>query len=285
MSEQTLKLDDVTVDNGLNPRQGALDQEAVLEYSQHVEDLPPMVVYEVGESFLLVAGFHRYAAHRLAQVDEARFVVYEGDREAAAEYADLDNLRHGLRLSRAEKREVIARQLKRHPDWSDVRLASQCHTTDKTVRSVREQLEASSEIPRHDKLIGADGIERPRKAPPRPKAVAPPASPLPEPVAEAKKYKVSKPAPLSPPPPAPAKLPLPPPTITEPPVLISIRIEPGEVTGQRRTVISLSEDGAPGPMRVTTVGGLTTDLTELLDDYFNNLVDEQAEAEAEWLAA
>ena len=106
--EVTLRLDDVTVDNALNPRVGALDQEAVLEYSQHCDQLPPMQVFEVaGEGYLLVAGFHRYAAHRLAGRDEAPFIVHQGDREAAAEFADLDNLKHGLRLTRAEKRAVI----------------------------------------------------------------------------------------------------------------------------------------------------------------------------------
>lgn len=159
-----LNLDSVTVDNGLNPRVGALDQEAVMDYAAHVDDLPPMVVYQIpGEDgYLLAAGFHRIAAHRLAGKNEARFVVREGSRADAAEFADLDNLKHGLQLSRAERREVIKRQLKRHPDWSDVRLAAACMTTDKTVRSVREALEQTSEIPRHDVLVGADGIGRPR---------------------------------------------------------------------------------------------------------------------------
>lgn len=180
-----LNLDSVTVDNGLNPRVGALDQEAVLDYAAHVDDLPPMVVFKVpGEDgYLLAAGFHRIAAHRLAGRYKARFFVREGSRAEAAEFADLDNLRHGLQLSRAERREVIKRQLKRHPDWSDVRLASACFTTDKTVRSVREALEQTSEIPRHDVLVGADGIGRPRTVSRPTPPPEPPPAPLPEPPA------------------------------------------------------------------------------------------------------
>lgn len=179
-----IHLDSITVDNGLNPRVGALDQEAVLDYAAHIDDLPPMVVFKIpGEDgYLLAAGFHRIAAHRLAGATHGRVIVREGSRADAAEYADLDNLRHGLQLSRAERREVIRRQLKRHPDWSDVRLASACFTTDKTVRSVREALEQTSEIPRLDVLVGADGIERPRTVSRPTPPPEPPPAPLPEPV-------------------------------------------------------------------------------------------------------
>lgn len=167
MNEQILKLDDVIVDNDLNPRQGALDQDVVLDYSAHVDELPAMTAYDVQGFCFLVGGFHRYAAHRLAQRSEGRFVVRVGTREEAKEFADLDNLKHGLRLNRAERRQVIERQLKRHPEWSDSRLASACYTTDKTVRVVREELEQTSEIPRLDILTGADGIARPRTIAPR----------------------------------------------------------------------------------------------------------------------
>lgn len=162
MEEKVLKLDEVIVDNDLNPRQGALDQDAVLDYSAHIDDLPPMHCYDILGFYYLTRGFHRYAAHRLAMRDDARFVVHQGSREEAKEDADLDNLKHGLRLTRGERREVIRRQLRRHPDWSDSRLAGACGTTDKTVRAIREEMEATSEIPKLDVLTGADGIARPR---------------------------------------------------------------------------------------------------------------------------
>jgi hypothetical protein len=160
--EQVLKLDDVIIDNDLNPRQGALDQDAVLDYSAHIDDLPPMVVFDISGLYYLVGGFHRYHAHRLAMRSEGRFFVNQGNREEAKEFADLDNLKHGKNLTRAERREVIKRQLRRHPEWSDVRLGLACCTSDKTVRVVREELEINLEIPRLDRLVGADGIERPR---------------------------------------------------------------------------------------------------------------------------
>lgn len=168
MQEKIICLTDVIVDNGINPRDGALDQETVLEYSQHIDDLPLMHVFMLDDRYYLTRGFHRFAAHQLAQIEQATFVVHEGDwdyttgRGYAQEDADLDNLKHGLRLTRAEKRAVIKRYLRRHPERSDVWVANDCYTTDKTVRSVREELEATSEIPRLDKLVGQDGIERSR---------------------------------------------------------------------------------------------------------------------------
>lgn len=228
--EKMLKLDEVVIDNGLNPREGALDQEAITEYAANVEALPMMRAFEIDGRYHLTRGFHRFAAHQLAGLSEAMFEVFEGGWDLAQEDADLDNLQHGLRLTRVEKRAVIARQLKRHPERSDVRLGRECHTTDKTVRSVREELENNSEIPRLEKLVGSDGVERPRtigkpEPEPTPDATAdaepewleddgfsnggqePP--PAPE--------KVEKPAPKpEPPPPPPPKLPpLPPPIIKE----------------------------------------------------------------------
>lgn len=90
------------------------------------------------------------------------FIIHQGDRARAAEFADLDNLKHGLRLTRTEKRAVIGRYLRRHPERSDVWVAKDCYTTDKTVRSVREELEAAGEIEVLHKLTGMDGVERPR---------------------------------------------------------------------------------------------------------------------------
>lgn len=269
MTERILQLDQITIDNSLNPRIGALDQLAVREYSQTLDDLPPMHVYDVpGEGYLLVAGFHRYAAHELAGVDQANVIVHQGDRATATEFADLDNLKHGIRLNRTEKRAVISRQLKRHPDWADVRIARACHTTDKTVRSVREELEETSEIPRLDRLVGADGVERPRTidrpTPPPPPEPDPPADdddgpdwlqpapavtspaappPAPKPAAEpsrpARPTPRPEPKPAPPPPPPPAPKPAAPPPA--PTWQIIITVKPGEELPTRPCLISALE--------------------------------------------
>lgn len=163
MQEKMLDLDDIIVDNSLNPREGALDQEKVVEYSQHISELPLMHAYYIdGGPAHLTRGFHRFAAHQLAGWNKAKFIIHDGSRLQAEEHADLDNLTHGINLTRAEKRAVIARHVKRHPERADAWLARETYTTDKTVRSVREELEAAGEIEVLHKLTGMDGIERPR---------------------------------------------------------------------------------------------------------------------------
>ena len=65
---ETLQLDDIIIENSLNPREGALDQEVIWDYAAHVDDLPPMHVFQMEQDnrFYLVSGFHRIAAHRAA---------------------------------------------------------------------------------------------------------------------------------------------------------------------------------------------------------------------------
>jgi hypothetical protein len=167
LDTKILRLDEIIVDNSLNPRVGALDQETVLDYSAHVDDLPSMTVFDgrnwpENPGLYLVGGFHRFAAHQLAGRDVAKFIVRQGSREAAEEAADLDNLTHGLHLTRAEKREVVKRYLRRHPNRSNVWVGKECRVNDKTVATIRLELEERSEIPRLDRLVDRDGIERPR---------------------------------------------------------------------------------------------------------------------------
>jgi ParB-like chromosome segregation protein Spo0J len=63
-------------------------------------------------------------------------------------------------LNQRQMRDLIAVELKRTPDVSDNWLAQILGTSDKTVASVREQLIATSEIPKLDALRGKDGKYR-----------------------------------------------------------------------------------------------------------------------------
>lgn len=163
MRIEKLSFDRVNPDGIISPRE-ELDLDAIEDYSRHIADLPPMRVYQVPgtEDYILTRGFHRIEAHRLAGLTEAQFEVLSGSIADAQEDADLDNFHHGVRLNRIEMRRIIGRHLKRYPKNSDTWIAEDCHTTDKTVRSVREELEATGSIEKSDRLIGRDGITRPR---------------------------------------------------------------------------------------------------------------------------
>jgi ParB/RepB/Spo0J family partition protein len=63
-------------------------------------------------------------------------------------------------LDREARRRLIAARLKVDPEQSDVVIAGQVGVTDKTVAVVRENMEATSEIPRLTKRKGKDGKNR-----------------------------------------------------------------------------------------------------------------------------
>ena len=66
-------------------------------------------------------------------------------------------------LNREQKRALVAESVKADPQMADNVHAKRTGSSDKTVTSIREELEATSEIPKFDKTIGADGKERPAR--------------------------------------------------------------------------------------------------------------------------
>ncbi len=71
---------------------------------------------------------------------------------------------HRRHLTAAQKRDLIAKLLKAGPEASNVNVAKQARVDDKTVAKVRRGLEATSEIPRLEKTVGADGKARKQPA-------------------------------------------------------------------------------------------------------------------------
>ncbi|MGH6691134.1 MAG: hypothetical protein ACREF4_10725 [Gammaproteobacteria bacterium] len=61
---------------------------------------------------------------------------------------------------------LIADQLRDTPKWANNRIARELGVESKTVAAVRSRLEATSEIPKFARLLGADGKERPTTRPP-----------------------------------------------------------------------------------------------------------------------
>lgn len=84
-------------------------------------------------------------------------------------------------LTREQRRALVAESIKVDPQLSDTVHAKRTGVSDKTVTTVRSELESTSEIPKLDKTIGADGRARPA-AQPRPEPVVPEQQlpPLPE---------------------------------------------------------------------------------------------------------
>jgi len=66
-------------------------------------------------------------------------------------------------LTTAQKRDLIAQEIKRTPDIADNWMAEILAVDDKTVRAARKRLESTSEIPKLTKLRGKDGRSRSAK--------------------------------------------------------------------------------------------------------------------------
>jgi hypothetical protein len=73
---------------------------------------------------------------------------------------------HRRHLTTVQRREIVAALLKAKPERSDNATARLAHVSDKTVTSVRRELEATSEIPKLDATVGADGRSRARPSRP-----------------------------------------------------------------------------------------------------------------------
>jgi ParB-like chromosome segregation protein Spo0J len=114
----------------------------------------PITLYQ-GE---ILDGVNRYLACLKAKV-EPRFEEFEGDDAAALAFVISKNI-HRRHLKAKEKREVVALLLKAKPETSNNAIAKQVKVDDKTVTKVRRELESTSEIPKLDKTVGADGKAR-----------------------------------------------------------------------------------------------------------------------------
>jgi hypothetical protein len=69
---------------------------------------------------------------------------------------------HRRHLTSELKRELIEKVLKAKPEASNATVAKQVKANDKTVAKVRRKLESTSEIPKLNKTVGADGKSRPK---------------------------------------------------------------------------------------------------------------------------
>jgi ParB-like chromosome segregation protein Spo0J len=129
-------------------------EELVIDIGEHGLHEPIILLDD-----LILDGRNRYRACLAAGV-EPLFVPYGGDDPAAFVISANIRRRH---LTNEQKRELIEKLLKADAGKSNVLIAKATGVTDKTVGSVRAALEATSEIPRLEKTVGADGKARKRR--------------------------------------------------------------------------------------------------------------------------
>jgi len=127
-----------------------------------------LVPVEVDEHGDVIDGHHRVAICRELGITNwpkiERTGLSEADKRRHARQLNLAR-RH---LNGAQKRRLIEQQLRDTPQVSNNKLAAGLGVSDKTVAGVREKLEATSEIPKLARTVGADGRSRPAARQPVP---------------------------------------------------------------------------------------------------------------------
>jgi ParB-like chromosome segregation protein Spo0J len=120
-----------------------------------------MVAVDVDEFGVILDGHHRARACRELGINDCPVSVRSGltggEKRSFARKANVLR-RH---LTREQVRELIGAQLRETPEWSDRQVAKAIGVDHKTVGSVRFDLRATGEIPQLEKLVGADGKQRP----------------------------------------------------------------------------------------------------------------------------
>jgi ParB-like chromosome segregation protein Spo0J len=120
--------------------------------------LVPVVIDENG---VIIDGHSRVAICEELGITDWPKVVRSGLSEIEKRtHARTLNFVRRFKLTREQIRQIIADQIKDTPDWSNNRIGIVLGVDDKTVASVRADLEATSEIPKLKKRVGADGKTR-----------------------------------------------------------------------------------------------------------------------------
>lgn len=95
---------------GLGPEGSArLDASRVEYYLEHLDESPPITVYDIHGSLLLVDGHHRLAAAQRLGRSSVTVEIRLGERSDALRFA-VENARRQRGLSEQEIREAIARR-------------------------------------------------------------------------------------------------------------------------------------------------------------------------------
>ena len=200
-----IDLDEIVVDETIQVRQTGLDQERVNQYALAMieyggfGEFPALVVFRDPESNVLrlAGGFHRRAAVDGARqpllqddkyaIEQVPCEVRTGDALAAVEFAEDDNLTHGMDLTNRDKRAIFERRLQDGHVWNEYsnrRIAAELGMSEFTIRNWKKDLTArniavndsTTRIGQDGRLMDVSGIqeaaqERTQVDPPAPRSV------------------------------------------------------------------------------------------------------------------
>ena len=141
--KQTLKLDQIRIDGGTQPRV-LIDEQVVAEYAEHYGngvDLKPVTVFFDGATYWLADGFHRYWANKAINSDYIFANVHQGTQRDAILHSLGANADHGLRRTSADKRKAVLTMLndEKWSEWPQTQIAQACRVTPEYVSRLKNR--------------------------------------------------------------------------------------------------------------------------------------------------
>ncbi len=138
-------LDDITRDETLQPRDGLKDAHvrAIQTALESGVEMPPVVLYQLGDTLALVDGWHRFAAHQRAGKTKISADLYDGDRDDAIAHAGAANVGDKLGLTASERVSFLLALLKlpKYRKLSDRALARMVGVAAATVAKYKRQMD------------------------------------------------------------------------------------------------------------------------------------------------
>lgn len=160
MNTMNLPLDSIRTDTETQMRV-AENSGTVGEYVEALErgcEFPAVTVFQVGDEYILVDGFHRMAAYRKRGLDTIQCIVKQGTLDDAREFACCANQDHGLRRTSADKRNAVERffAIPGRDVLTNSEVARRLGVTVPFVQKVREKLGVKPSPASH---VGAGAVK------------------------------------------------------------------------------------------------------------------------------
>lgn len=157
-----IALDRITIDPTLQPRVVGIDPDHVRTLEAVPESWAPLVTVMADGQYMLVDGFHRYAAAQNLGLETVTVDIADmpPDGDLAA-LAFALNAKHGRPLSLTDRRAEAERLLRAHPEVSNLEVSRRVGLSPTTVAAIRTRLEEADTIAPVQARIGADGTRYP----------------------------------------------------------------------------------------------------------------------------
>lgn len=145
-----LRLGDVTIDEQYQPRVEGLDVDLVGKLMDVFEVTPPMLVLEGPDGdYILLDGFHRYAAAQNLGLEEVQcdcitMADLDSAKLTARDVAFFCNSKHGKPLTLTDRRRYAEWLLQKHGEWSNGTVAQWAGLAPSTVQAVRAGMAAAA---------------------------------------------------------------------------------------------------------------------------------------------